>query len=136
MKKSSIYFLIISLMLFACQLNAQDAMNKQVYQTVEKMPAFPGGEAKLTNFLKSNLKYPSDALKNRLSGTVIVSFVIDENGNISNALPIREVEGDTEHSLAKEAVRVVYSMPKWAPGREKGQAVSVQYNLPVKFELK
>ena len=136
MKKSSVYFLIISLALFACQLNAQDAINKQVYQTVEKMPTFPGGETKLANYLKSNIKYPADARKNKLSGTVMVSFVVDENGTISNALPIKEVEGDIEHSLAKEAIRVVYNMPKWTPGKEKGKAVSVQYNLPVRFELK
>lgn len=136
MKKSSFYFLITGLVLFVCQLNAQDAITTQVYQTVEKMPSFPGGDAKLANYLKSNIKYPADALKNRLSGTVIVSFVVDENGVISNALPIKEVDGDIEHSLAKEAIRVVYNMPKWAPGKEKGKAVSVQYNLPVKFELR
>jgi protein TonB len=136
MKKAIIYFLFTGLTIPAIQLNAQQTETPAVYTTVEKKPQFPGGEVQMNKYIQTNLKYPADAKKNKISGTVYISFVVDASGAITQILPSKEVEGDIEHSLSKEAIRIVSAMPSWKPGYEKGKAVAVKYEVPVRFELK
>ncbi len=102
-----------------------------VFISVEEMPGFPGGEEKLIKYL-SGINYPSFARENGISGKVYISFIIDKEGKIKNAKLLHGIGGGCD----EEALRVVFSMPDWKPGRQNGQAVSVQYNLPINFNLK
>lgn len=103
----------------------------KVYDVVEVMPSFPGGTPELMKYLSSNIKYPVDAEADGIQGRVVVSFVVDRDGNIRDIT----VYNGVESSLNAEAVRVVSMMPKWNPGRNKDTAVNVRYTLPVTFRL-
>lgn len=106
--------------------NASSSSDK-IYSVVEMMPSFPGGPGALMKYIADNTAYPESARD--MFGTVIVSFVVEKNGMVSNAKVSRSVHPD----LDAEAVRVVESMPKWVPGRLNGEAVRVKYNVPVRF---
>ena len=103
----------------------------KVFDVVEQMPSFPGGQAALMNYLNSNIKYPVIAEENGIQGRVVVQFVVGKDGSISNVHVVKSVDP----SLDKEAVRVVKSMPRWIPGKQNGSAVRVKYTLPVTFKL-
>ncbi len=103
----------------------------QVFHSVEQMPQFPGGEAALMKFLQSHINYPPMAAENNVQGRVVVQFVVDKTGKVGEVVVVRNVDKD----LDKEAVRVCKSLPKFTPGRQNGQAVSVWYTLPVTFKL-
>ena len=98
---------------------------------VQKMPGFPGGEKELFLFLARNIKYPVLAQETGIEGQVVLSFVVDKDGSITNVTPMRELGG----GCTKEAVRVVQSMPRWIPGEANGNPVKVRFYLPVRFEL-
>lgn len=108
-------------------MKAQD----DVFTVVEKMPSFPGDLVDLLNFLSKNIKYPSEARKNKVKGRVYVSFVVEKNGSLSNINVLRGIGSGCD----EEAIRVVKSMPKWNPGKQRGKIVRVQYNLPIRFPL-
>jgi outer membrane transport energization protein TonB (TC 2.C.1.1.1) len=101
------------------------------FETVEVMPQFPGGNEALMFFLSKNMKYPQDAAKNKIEGRALVSFIVEADGSISSVKMVKEVYP----SIDAEAVRVVKSMPKWIPGRQKGKAVRVRFVLPLNFKL-
>ena len=103
----------------------------QVFHSMEQMPQFPGGEAALMKFLQSHINYPPMAAENNVQGRVVVQFVVDKTGKVGEVKVVRSVDKD----LDKEAVRVCKSLPKFTPGRQNGQAVSVWYTLPVTFKL-
>ena len=103
----------------------------KVFDVVEQMPSFPGGNAALMNSLGQNIKYPVIAEENGIQGRVIVQFVVGKDGHISDVRVAKSVDP----SLDKEAVRVVKGMPRWIPGKQNGQAVTVRYTLPVTFRL-
>ena len=103
----------------------------QVFHSVEQMPQFPGGEAALMKFLQSHINYPPMAAENNVQGRVVVQFVVDKTGKVGEVKIVRSVDKD----LDKEAARVCASLPKFTPGRQNGQAVSVWYTLPVTFKL-
>ncbi len=103
----------------------------KVFDVVEQMPSFPGGQAALMNYLNSNIKYPVIAEENGIQGRVVVQFVVGKDGSISNVHVVKSVDP----SLDKEAVRVVKNMPRWIPGKQNGQSVTVRYTLPVTFRL-
>jgi TonB family protein len=102
-----------------------------VFKVVEVMPKYPGGQEALFKYMSNNVKYPENARKNRIQGTVFISFVVKKDGTVSDARVLRGVDEE----LDKEALRVVNEMPKWNPGKEKGKPVNVQFNLPVAFKL-
>ena len=102
-----------------------------VYQFVEEMPEYLGGEEKLRKFIKENLVYPKDAKENRIQGTVYVGFVVEKDGNLSNMEILRGIGGGCD----EEAIRIIKMMPKWKPGKQNGTNVAVKYTIPVKFEL-
>ncbi len=107
--------------------------DEPVFEVVEQMPEFPdGGMAGLMEYFKKNLRYPEEAKKAGMQGRVVVQFLINKNGAISDASVLRSVD----RLLDAEAVRLVRSMPKWKPGMQKGKAVTVKYTLPVQFRLK
>ena len=106
-------------------------VNTEVYTVVEKMPSFPGGSEGLMKYFAQNIRYPVVAQKKGKQGRVIVQYIIGADGSISNVNVIRSIDP----SLDAEAVRVVESMPKWEPGIQNGEKVSVKYTLPVMFRL-
>ena len=103
----------------------------QVFMVVEQMPQFPGGQEALMKFLAQNLRYPEEARKAAIQGRVIASFVVRKDGSLTDI----EVMRGVNPSLDDEAIRVIKSMPKWEPGKQRGQAVSVKYTVPVTFRL-
>ena len=106
--------------------------DESVFEVVEQMPEFPdGGMAGLMEYFKKNLRYPEEAKKAGTQGRVVVQFLINKNGAISDASVLRSVD----RLLDAEAVRLVRSMPKWKPGMQKGKAVTVKYTVPVLFKL-
>ena len=104
---------------------------EKVFDVVEQMPSFPGGSAALMSYLSSNTKYPVVAQENGVQGRVIVSFVVERDGSISDVKVARSVDP----SLDREAQRVVKSMPRWSPGKQNGSTVRVKYTVPVVFRL-
>ena len=98
---------------------------------VEQMPQFPGGEKEMLKFIYDNLKYPLLAQEMGVSGTVIINFVIDREGQITNIKVSRSIGGGCD----EEAIRVLGKMPRWSPGRQGGKTVRVSYTLPFKFIL-
>uniref|UniRef100_UPI004024D826 TonB family protein n=1 Tax=Prevotella sp. TaxID=59823 RepID=UPI004024D826 len=106
-------------------------VSNKVFDFVEEMPHFPGGAAALQAFLSSNTKYPVVAQENGVQGRVIVSFVVERDGSITDVRVVRSVDP----SLDREASRVVRSMPRWSPGKQNGSAVRVKYTVPVVFRL-
>ena len=106
-------------------------VSNKVFDVVEEMPHFPGGAAALQAFLSSNTKYPVVAQENGVQGRVIVSFVVERDGSITDVRVVRSVDP----SLDREASRVVRSMPRWSPGKQNGSTVRVKYTVPVVFRL-
>lgn len=106
-------------------------VENKVFEVVEQMPSFPGGPAALTKYLSDNIKYPVVAQENGVQGRVVVSFVVERDGSITDVKVARSVDP----SLDREAMRVVRSMPHWIPGKQNGSAVRVKYNVPVSFRL-
>ncbi|MDR0891250.1 MAG: M56 family metallopeptidase [Mediterranea sp.] len=102
-----------------------------VFEVVEKMPEFPGGQVALMNYLANNIRYPQESQKAGTQGRVIVQFVVTKDGNIQGA----KVKRSIDPYLDKEALRVVNAMPKWKPGMQRGQAVNVKYTVPILFRL-
>ena len=103
----------------------------KVFDVVEEMPSFPGGNGALMSYLNGNTKYPVVAQENGVQGKVIISFVVERDGSISDVKVARSVDP----SLDREAQRVVKSMPRWTPGKQNGQTVRVKYTVPVVFRL-
>ncbi|HAD11545.1 MAG TPA: hypothetical protein DCF33_03805, partial [Saprospirales bacterium] len=98
---------------------------------IEKAPEFPGGEKAMVQFLSDNLKYPKLALENMIQGTVVVSFVVDREGNITESVILKDIGA----GCGSEALRVVNSMPTWTPGQANGHPVKVKYTLPLHFNV-
>ncbi len=109
----------------------EDPDEQVIFQVVEQMPEYPGGMTECLKFLASNLKYPTISQENGVQGRVIVQFVVNKDGSIVDPVVVRSVDP----YLDKEALRVVKSMPKWTPGKQRGKAVRVKYTLPVTFKL-
>lgn len=129
---------LMSLMAVFCltTVNAQKTIvsqkNQEVFDVVEQMPEYPGGMQALFQYMADNLKYPKDAMKQQVEGRVLVQFIVETDGSISNAEVIKRVFP----SLDEEATRVINGMPKWAPGKQNGKVVRVKFTVPVSFRLK
>ncbi|MBQ8888499.1 MAG: TonB family protein [Bacteroidaceae bacterium] len=109
----------------------QEPQEKVIFQVVEEMPEFPGGMAEAMKFLSKNIKYPSVAQKAKIEGRVIVQFVVEKDGSVSDVKTVRSVSPE----LDAEAIRVVNMMPKWTPGKQRGKAVAVKFTMPIMFRL-
>lgn len=110
---------------------AEEEEEAPVFYIVEEMPEFPGGELALRKFLANAIKYPVIAQENGIQGKVYVSFVVGRDGQVSDARVLRSIDP----SLDKEALRVVNSLPKWRPGKQRGQPVRVAFSVPITFVL-
>ena len=104
----------------------------KVFDVVERMAQFKGGDTALMGYLNKNIKYPVNAEKNGIQGRVVTTFVVERDGSITDVRVIKSVDP----SLDKEAVRVIRSMPKWNPCKQNGTAVRVKYTMPITFILK
>ncbi len=109
----------------------EDSGEGEVFQVVEEMPEFPGGMEALLAYLGKNIKYPSIAQENNIQGRVIIEFVVNKDGSIVDPVVKRSIDP----SLDKEAMRVIKTMPKWKPGKQRGKPVRVRYTVPVLFRL-
>lgn len=109
------------------QQNPQDT----IFTVVEKMPMFPGGEDARVKYMVENIKYPDEARNKGITGVVFVTFVVEKEGKITSVKVIRGIGGGCD----EEAVRVIKNMPNWEPGKQKGEAVRTQFNIPIKFSL-
>lgn len=103
-----------------------------IFEFLEEQAVFPGGQVELQKWLAQHIKYPAIAAENNIQGRVMVSFVVERDGSVSNIKVLRGVDP----SLDKEAVRVVGEMPKWKPGMQTGKPVRSRFNLPVTFRLR
>lgn len=103
----------------------------EVFFIVEDMPEFPGGEMALRAYIANAIKYPVIAQENGIQGKVYVTFVVGKDGSVSDAKIARGVDP----SIDKEALRVVNSLPKWKPGKQRGKPVNVSYTVPINFVL-
>lgn len=108
-----------------------EEVEEEIFTVVENDPEFPGGMEALYKYLASNIKYPNLAKENNITGRVYVTFVVEKDGSIANPRILRDIGG----GCGAEAIRVVKAMPKWKPGKQRGKAVRVQFNLPVSFNL-
>ncbi len=136
MKRISFYHIALMLLIGSCKTSYQEASAQKrqkgiIYETVEQMPSFPGGEASLQAYLSNNIEYPDIALKNNVQGRVEVLFVVEKNGSVRDV----HVDRPVDPLLEEEAIRVVKSMRKWIPGRLNGEPVRVRYMLPITFKL-
>ncbi len=104
---------------------------QQIFTVVEEMPQFPGGEGELLKFIARSIKYPVIAQENGIQGRVICAFVVNRDGTVVDAEVLRGVDP----SLDKEALRVIGTMPKWTPGKQRGKPVRVKYTVPITFRL-
>ena len=110
----------------------EDEEEEVIFVVVESMPEFPGGQQAMMRYIGENIKYPVIAQENGIQGRVICQFVIEKDGKVTD---IQVVRSSGEPSLDKEAVRVINSMPKWKPGKQRGKPVRVKYTIPVNFRL-
>ena len=109
----------------------EEESSQPIFTVVETMPQFPGGDAALLQFLAKSIKYPVIAQENGIQGRVICAFVVNRDGSIVDAEVLRGVDP----SLDKEALRVINTMPKWSPGKQRGKPVRVKYTVPITFRL-
>lgn len=113
---------------------AETDSTDEVFWVVDQRPEYPGGEAALMEYLRSNLQYPENCKKNKVQGRVLISFVVNKDGSIVEPAVVKSA-GPAGVELDVEALRVVSSMPAWTPGMQNGEAVRVQYTIPVVFQL-
>jgi len=127
-----IVFIVLAIMT-TLSINAQSEETleeEKVYVNVEEIPQFPGGPSALFEFLSKNLKYPAEAEKNGVQGRVIVTFVVERDGSVSNA----KIKKGVDPSLDKEAIRLIEIMPRWIPGKQEGKEVRTGYMIPITFK--
>ena len=115
----------------APEIVEEEVVEAEVFTIVEEMPSYPGGDAKMYEYLGKNIKYPQIARESSIQGRVFVNFVVEPDGSVTNVKVLRGIGGGCD----EEAMRVVKSMPHWKPGKQRGKAVRVSYTLPVVFKL-
>ena len=104
---------------------------QHIFEVVEEMPGFPGGEEARQKFLRDNIRYPAIARESGIQGTIFVTFVVERDGSITDVRILRGIGGGCD----EEALRVTRMMPRWQPGKQRGRAVRVQFNMPIRFQL-
>jgi len=113
------------------EVEEEEVVEEEIFLVVEQQPEFPGGEKARLTYLANNIDYPQMARESNIQGVVYVTFVVEPNGKISNVGILRGIGGGCD----EEAIRVVEAMPSWQPGKQRGRAVRVRFNMPIKFTL-
>ncbi|MFA6086199.1 energy transducer TonB [Mucilaginibacter sp.] len=130
--RSALTFIISTLFFSAsAQTTNITAKTDTTFGPMEVAPEFPGGQANLLKFIDDNLKYPVEARKKKTEGRVIITFVVETDGTLTDIRVVRSLSVDTD----AEAIRIIKLSPKWKPGNQHGQLVRVQYAMPIKFSL-
>ncbi|MDD2530504.1 MAG: energy transducer TonB [Bacteroidales bacterium] len=133
-KPLSLFAVLLMISAFTLNVNAQEKKSDNsdvVYTVVENEAEFPGGVAAMNRFLAENIKYPTLAKQKNIEGKVIISFIVEKNGSLSDIRTIKDIgEG-----CGDEGIRIVRLMPKWKPAKQKGQPVRQQFLLPISFVL-
>ena len=111
---------------------AERVFTGKIYDVVEEPPSFPDGSRALMSWISNNVHYPPEYPDTSITHRVVVSFVVEPDGSLSNIKIVRSIDS----VLDEEAIRVVKSMPRWIPGKQNGKEVRVKYNLPVSFKLR
>ncbi|MEG1762375.1 MAG: energy transducer TonB [Bacteroidales bacterium] len=106
-------------------------VEEEIFQIVEEMPSYPGGDEARMAYLSQNLKYPVLAMESGIQGTVYIGFVVEKDGGVTDVRVARGIGGGCD----EEAVRVVKAMPKWKAGKQRGRSVRVRYSVPIRFSL-
>ena len=114
------------------QTRKNTTTDDKIYEVCEQMPIFEGGDAALMKYLTDSVKYPESAKKHGVQGRVVIGFIVEKDGSLTDVKVLRHVD----IALDAEALRVVKGMPKWIPGCQDEQLVRVRYNVPVSFRLK
>lgn len=113
------------------EIEEEEIVEAEIFKVVEEMPEFPGGAAKMMEYIQKNIKYPMMARESDIQGRVFVSFVVEPDGSITNVAVLRGIGGGCD----EEALRVVQSMPNWKPGKQRGSAVRCSFTVPIVFKL-
>ena len=113
------------------EIEIEEEDDEEFFMVVENMPEFPGGDLGLMKYIQKNVKYPPIAKEYNITGKVYVSFIVDRQGKVTNVKIVRGVD----KNLDAEAVRVVKSLPKYKPGKQRGKAVRVMFTIPINFTL-
>ena len=113
------------------EIEEEEIVEAEIFKVVEEMPEFPGGAAKMMEYIQKNIKYPMMARESDIQGRVFVNFVVEPDGHITNVTVMRGIGGGCD----EEALRVVQSMPNWKPGKQRGSAVRCSFTVPIIFKL-
>ena len=149
MKKILFTALLALVCSFGYGQDKPETQDEIIFTVVEQMPEFPGGDEAMFKYLSDNLSYPQNAREAGIQGKVMVGFVVEADGSITEVKTIRffPITDSKEKSkpvtltmvlqkeLEDEAIRVVKAMPKWTPGKQRGRNVRVAYRLPITFTL-
>ncbi len=109
----------------------EEVQEQEIFIVVEDAPSYPGGDEARIRFLNENIRYPQMARESGIQGTVFITFVVERDGSITDVRILRGIGGGCD----EEAIRVIKSMPKWNPGKQRGRPVRVQFNMPIRFTL-
>ena len=109
------------------QTRKDTATDDKVYEVCEQIPIFEGGDAALLKYLRENLKYPDNTKDRGVQGRLVIGFIVEKDGSLTDVKVLRPVDID----LDAEVLRVIKGMPKWIPGRQNGKRVRVRYLLPI-----
>lgn len=112
--------------------NSKDPYGDMIFDRTEVIPSFPGGNDSLNAYIRRNMRYPKEAIENALTGKVVIKFIVEKDGNITNPVKLVDYVG---HGCADEAYRLIRNMPKWLPGKQKGKLVRAYYVLPITFSI-
>ena len=121
--------LFLIMFLAFLSVNAYSQSDDEVYSWVEEAAQFPGGQEEMMKFIQDNRQYPDEAKSQNLHGRVIVSFIVEKDGSLSNVKVMRSLGSGCD----EEAVRVINSMPKWKPGKNSGKEVRTKMLVPITF---
>ena len=113
------------------EIEIEEESDEEFFMVVENMPEFPGGDLGLMKYIQKNVKYPAIAKEYNITGKVYVSFIVDKSGSVTNVKIVRGVD----KNLDAEAMRVVKSLPKYKPGKQRGKSVRVMFTIPINFTL-
>jgi len=113
------------------EIEIEEEDDEEFFMVVENMPEFPGGDLGLMKYIQKNVKYPAIAKEYNITGKVYVSFIVDRSGSVTNVKIVRGVD----KNLDAEAMRIVKSLPRYTPGRQRGKAVRVMFTIPINFTL-
>jgi len=113
------------------EIEIEEEDDEEFFMVVENMPEFPGGDLGLMKYIQKNVKYPAIAKEYNITGKVYVSFIVDKKGSVTNVKIVRGVD----KNLDAEAMRVVKSLPKYKPGKQRGKSVRVMFTIPINFTL-